>query len=138
MSNIHKFEPKQKTGLNIKKMVAVEHMSEISFNTTLVSYDKNGIETSDHNAGFACMAISDNITRYMVKFGNSGQDKGHLLNPYSVYYKAGDETRLDKRRGVRYFEYKNVSENVFVLYLRFLRTQTQSYRLAAEKEILNG
>lgn len=76
--------------------------------------------------------------RFFVKFCLDGPDKGHLLNPYSVYFRDGDDVAIATRRGKLRYEFRQVSKTAFQNYIHFLKTRTYSYCQQAEREVLNG
>lgn len=104
-----------------------------------VCFDLSGQWTNDEKK-CAAKRVADKSrqARFFIKWCLDGPDKGHPLNPYSIYFKEGDENRMDPRRGRQRYEFKVVTENVFNLYISFLKTKMASYCQAAEREILNG
>jgi hypothetical protein len=76
--------------------------------------------------------------RYFIKWCTDGPDKGHPLNPYSVYFREGDDVRLEAKRGKLRYEFKLVSQSAFSSYLRFLKTKKYTHCQETEREVLNG
>lgn len=104
-----------------------------------VCYDTQGLVAAD-DINCAAKFVKDRFgrVRHFVKWCLEGPDKGHLLNPYSIYYRDGDDRREAARRGQRRYEFKPVTESAFNHYLRFLKTRTYVFCQAAEREILDG
>jgi hypothetical protein len=101
-------------------------------------YDVQGRWTDNPNKCAAKRVSGKRGVRYFVKWCMEGPDKGHLLNPNSVYYRDGDDVKLEARRGQRRYEFKSVSETAFLSYLSFLETKIYRFCQNAEREILNG
>jgi hypothetical protein len=64
---------------------------------------------------------SPKSTRYFCKFHTTGVEAGHLVNPWSMYSDSNtivaiNKDVINKRTGRAYFEYQEVSEELFNLY----------------------
>lgn len=72
-------------------------------------------------------------TIFFVKTGSSGQvyDPWSQLGEYS-------QRRYAQMSGKNTWSYRRVTQLCFDLYLRYLQTQNLSYKLQAERELING
>lgn len=96
-------------------------------------------EPTDNEQSAACKRVTlENKVSYFIKFAVEGPDRGHMLNPYSIYYREGDDTRIEARRGSMRYEFKKVDEKAFNLYVRFLTSKIGAFRHDAERMVLNG
>jgi hypothetical protein len=94
---------------------------------------------TDNEGVAACKRVTNgSVVTHFVKFAVDGPDRGHMLNPYSIYFREGDDTRIEARRGSMRYEFKRVTEQAFNLYVKFLSTKIGAYRLDAERMVLNG
>jgi hypothetical protein len=100
--------------------------------------DIRGNVTDSPTKAAAKQVTKDDRKTYFVKFAVDGPDRGHMLNPYSIYYKEGDDQATASRRGSMQYEFKAVTEQVFTLYCQFLTKRIGSYRLEAERLVING
>lgn len=100
-------------------------------------FDIWGQLTKDERGCAAKKVTKSKNVRYFAKWGTSGSNKGHLLNPNSLYFTEGDEKRVESRRGGMLYEFKLISETAFHNYVKFLQTKTFVFYQAAEREILN-
>lgn len=105
---------------------------------TALCFDISGGLVADETRCAAKRVEGVRGPRYFVKFCTEGPDKGHVLNPYSVYFREGDDVRMEQRRGKLRYEFKLVSETAFHNYIRFLQTKLYAFCQNAEREILNG
>lgn len=101
-------------------------------------FDSKGEHTEDERSAACKRVTKGSAVTYFVKFATEGPDRGHMLNPYSIYYVPGDNTRIEARRGSMRYEFKKVTEPAFKLYVKFLATKIGAYRLDAERMVLNG
>jgi hypothetical protein len=104
----------------------------------VIAFNIKGEITSDAEKAACKWVVKSTSTNWFAKFATEGPDRGHLLNPFSIYYREGDDTRIEARRGSMRYEYKNVSEQAFNLYLKFLQTKIGAYRIDAERLVVNG
>ena len=81
---------------------------------------------------------SKNIIKRYIKKCTVGMEASHFLNPYSMWYKESESASFDKRSGRNVYEYCEVDENCFQLYLKFLNTKNVVYLRHAEREHSNG
>lgn len=103
-----------------------------------LGFNLSGEWTSNTNRMVCKRVSADEREAFFVKFAVEGPDRGHMLNPYSIYFREGDDVRIEARRGSMRYEFKRVTKEAFELYLKFLKTKTTSYRTAAERLALNG
>lgn len=101
-------------------------------------FDIAGNWTADQKRCAAKSVKGIRGTRFFVKFCTDGPDKGHLLNPYSIYFREGDDIALVPRRGQAKYEFRTCSQAAFENYLQFLKTKTFVFCQRAEREILNA
>lgn len=101
-------------------------------------YDIQGRWTDDEEKCAAKRVQGRHGVTLFAKWCMEGPDKGHLLNPNSIYFREGDDVRLESRRGQRRYEFRKVSQTAFDNYISFLQTKTFRFCQAAEREILNG
>lgn len=104
---------------------------------TKLMYDKEGRQTESEDAA---LAKQDN-NKFYVKFTNVGPDRGHIANPYSMWYNEPLHTgkaRHVPKLGVDALSFRPVSAGVYNAYVKFLVTKNQAYYRFAEREIING
>ena len=78
--------------------------------------------------------------RYFVKFNTYGAEAGHIVNPWSAldYSDIQNFTNaVNPRTGKRQHEYREVSREIYELYVKYLSSQShihyhQAERLAVE------
>ncbi len=100
--------------------------------------DKGEI-TEDTNGSYAMRReYPSGHKEYFVKYATTGGSVNRMLNPWGLYFTAGDETKVEKMMGRKRYEFRRVKESVFDAYLKFLSTQNQRYLLNAEREAANG
>jgi hypothetical protein len=88
----------------------------------------------------AKMVVSDN-TRYFCKFNTHGVEAGHLVNPWSMYAEENPNftNAINARTGKALHEYKEVSETIFNLYVKYLSSRSDvHYRQAERMALENG
>jgi hypothetical protein len=79
-------------------------------------------------------------TQYFCKFNTVGPEAGHLVNPWSMYM---DEAVVFKnttnaRTGKFIQEYREVTEEVFNLYVRYLSSRSDVHYRQAERMALEN
>jgi hypothetical protein len=77
-------------------------------------------------------------TKYYCKFNTTGVEAGHLVNPWSIFSDdniliAISKDVVNKRTGKPYFEYQEVGQELFSLYVRFLETHSDVHYRQAER-----
>lgn len=102
-----------------------------------VCFDLNGEWTEDRNKAACKIIYTDGIAVHYVKFATEGPDRGHMLNPYSIYYREGDDTRIEARRGTMRYEFRKVNKEAFDLYVISLKKKIPGYRIEAERKATN-
>ncbi len=102
------------------------------------AFDTAGKPTTNNRVASCKTVKKGAVTNYFVKYATDGPDKGHMLNPYSIYYREGDDTRIEARRGSMLYEFRKVPEVCFALYLKFLTSKISAYRIDAERAVSNG
>lgn len=103
-----------------------------------VYFDIKGEITQNQIGCAAKKIIGKKSTTHFIKWCMAGPDKGHPLNPYSIYFRNGDDVRVEPRRGQLRYEFIKVSESAFVNYLTFLKSRIYIFCLNSEREVLNG
>jgi hypothetical protein len=101
-------------------------------------FDTKGEWTKELEKCAAKRVQSSHGIHYFAKWCLEGPDKGHLLNPFSIYFREGDDVKMEQRRGRLRYEFRQVTEAVFNNYINFLKTKLYKYCQAAEGEILDG
>jgi hypothetical protein len=76
--------------------------------------------------------------KYFIKFATAGPGIGQILNPWASYYREGDDTKYEKQMGRRRYEFREVSEEIFSEYLKFLKTRNDRYMIALIREFRDG
>lgn len=86
---------------------------------------------------FAKMVVGDNI-RYFCKFNTYGIEAGHLVNPWSMYAEDTPNftNAINQRTGKALHEYREVSETIFSLYIRYLSSRSDVHYRQAERMAL--
>lgn len=137
-NSVFRFERSKKIGFKSGPVQYVSRELPPEEKGEAICFDIAGQWTDDEDKCAAKRVTSKRGPRYFIKWCLDGPDKGHPLNPYSVYFKEGDEKRMDPRRGGKRYEFKVVTENIFNMYLGFLKTKMAFYCQAVEREVLNG
>ena len=101
-------------------------------------YDKSGRVTPDENRCAAKKITGRDGDKYYAKWCLEGPDRGHLLNPCSIYYNDGDDMKMESHRGTRRYEFRKLSKKGFDSYITFLTTKIFSHCQAAERDVLHG
>ncbi len=69
--------------------------------------------------------------RWLIKVARSGMDAGHLFNPQSPTASVEQLTRVESTLGRGRYEFREVPEESFEAYVRFLKTMNNcDYRYA--------
>lgn len=69
-------------------------------------------------------------TKYFVK----ANKYGHVYNPLGMY-ETDRKTKVNPRYGMKSFDYRQVSKEVFTMYLNFLNTKNNAWLLNAERSM---
>jgi len=112
-----------------------ETKSESGFYTIFgnhVYLDDNGNpRVNDDNPNtFAKCVSSENGSRYFIKVGLYGK----IFNPIGLY-SEGRQNKFLSKVGKKEYDYKEVNQKVFDLYVNFLRTKNQAWLNNAEREL---
>lgn len=111
-------------------------MSDPNTGVSTVAYGTSGAEVESTSAGALAKATTDNETgnaRYWLKYATGGPDAGHLYNPQSPTFNAGQARRFRPESGRAQYEFRRVTKESFDLYLRFLRTGNLANLRQAER-----
>lgn len=135
---IHRFERPSKPGFKVGPPRYVSKDLPFKEQGESLCFDVRGVWTADQERCAAKRVKTNRGIHYFVKWCLEGPDKGHLLNPYSIYFREGDDIKMEQRRGRLRYEFKQVSETAFNNYIKFLQTKLYALCQAAEREILNG
>lgn len=100
-----------------------------------VFYDAEGKEHAklSEELVFAQHANNANGDSYYVAMVLTGMDAGHFLNTQSMWYNADAKRVVDPNRGASNIQLKKVTQEVFDLYVKFLKTKNVSYLRNAER-----
>lgn len=71
--------------------------------------------------------------QFYAKYSTSGMDSGQLCNPNSPLYNPINQTKFHSETGKYHYEWKKVKEEIFELYLSFLKTGNVAYIRQAER-----
>lgn len=71
-------------------------------------------------------------TRFWVKASTTGHDCGRLLNPQDPMFEAPSARGLAKILGRSTYEFKSVTEESFLHYVKFLKTKNVTHLRHAE------
>ena len=95
-------------------------------------------ELKEDNANALAKEVTGKSTRYYCKFNTSGVEAGHLFNPWSMYSDPAVKqiNTINKLTGKFAQEYKEISKEVFDMYLRYLDSQSDVYYRQAERMAL--
>lgn len=74
--------------------------------------------------------------RWFIKIVRTGPESGQFINPWSMWFVDEIGGAKLRHRGIDAAEYRQVSEPVFDLYIKFLQTQNTSYYKQAERSAL--
>lgn len=95
--------------------------------------DRKEVE-ADSDSVYAKSTTDRRGARYWIRQATSGPDAGHLLNPWGINFQQGvDDRRINAFMGKRRYEYMQVSQEVFDIYLNFLETKNELYYRQAER-----
>lgn len=85
----------------------------------------------DENKSLAkCVSVGDRPPRFYIKVGTYGK----IYNPIGLYTEGQSEKFLAKI-GRKQFEYKEVNQKVFEMYVSFLTTKNLAWLNNAEREL---
>lgn len=103
------------------------------------AFGPKGQIVEDRDKAFAYYSETAEGTRtYFVKFAIAGPAQGRMLNVNGVGYQKGDENRYEKSLGRMRYEFREVNQKIFDLYVNFLKTLNEKYILQAEREVVNA
>lgn len=88
-------------------------------------------EAADHKNAYAIKVSIGDRTRYYVKRGNDGR----IFNPIGMF-SEGTSTKQIRHAGKGVWNFKEIKEGVFDLYINFLLTKNVSYLRNAERELI--
>jgi hypothetical protein len=119
--------------------IRVSKEKEMLENPVEFHYKDGGVLCDDTNGSYAMRKLFGNgHVEFFVKFATAGPDVGHMLNPWGLYFQPGDEVRYEKTMGRKRYEFKKVTDQVFDLYIQFLKTRNERQLRHAEKESINA
>lgn len=85
----------------------------------------------DENKALAkAISVNDKPTRYYIKVGTYGK----IYNPIGLYSEGHSEKFMAKI-GRKQFEYKEVNQKIFDMYIKFLSTKNMAWLNNAEREL---
>ena len=91
--------------------------------------EKDGISPEDQPTAYAKQVNRAGQKKYFIKMSNNGK----LFNPIGMMDEARG-TQLDRQRGRNTFEFTEVNQQAFQMYVMFLRTKNVAYLTHAERE----
>lgn len=118
-------------------MMIVDHDGEDSDEAVLL-VDTKGLGTSDLNRAVAKRVLDREGIHHYIKFSTMGFDRGHMLNPYGMYFKQHELSAAESKIGKRKYEYRLVPSEAFQEYVEFLKTRNEAYLRNAERRILDA
>ncbi len=137
-----KAEPKRErtTYIDEVKVSRENHSVEKQKKQTVeLHYKDYGKLTEDEAGSFAMRKdYSGGASEFYIKQATAGPGTGRILNPWGVYFQPGDETKFEKDKGRKRYEFKRVGEDIFNLYLKFLTSGNERYLLNAERSLLDA
>jgi hypothetical protein len=92
--------------------------------------DNNPILLNDSTEVLAKKTVSSRKTRYFVKIG----PHGNIFNPIGIF-SEGRSNKFLKQAGKPEWQFKEVNQRVFNLYLSFLRTKNIGHITLAQREM---
>jgi hypothetical protein len=118
--------------------VKVSSESKISLPVE-IHYKERGKITDDINGSFAMRrSHPGGLTEYFIKQATAGAGTGRVLNPWGLYYSAGDEHKFEKEMGRKRYQFKKVNKEIFDMYIKFLETRNERHLLNVERNILDA
>ena len=91
---------------------------------------------TDDEVVFAKKLWNGKYMVYWIKYATTGPDTGHLLNPWGMNFVLGVDTRRGAPHlGKKRYEFKQVSKEVFDMYIAFLETRSERYYRGAERAL---
>ena len=121
--------PKNKT--NDESSIEPEHVFyTIIGKHKAIDSEGNPILTQDCDNVFAKKLNSNNSTKYFIKVGLYGK----VYNPIGMY-SEGRHTKFLTKAGKKEYDFKQVPQKVFDMYLRFLRSKNIAWLNNAEREL---
>lgn len=95
-----------------------------------IDNEGNPVIEASSDKVFAKSIQSDNGTKYYVKIGTYGK----IYNPIGLF-SEGRHTRFIAKIGKKEYDFKEVNQKVFSLYVNFLRTKNLAWLNNAEREL---
>ena len=92
--------------------------------------DKNPRLDKESDKVFAKKIISNNKSKFYIKVGTYGK----IYNPIGLY-SEGTENKFLSKIGKRAWEFKEVNNKIFDMYVSFLRTKNIAWINNAEREM---
>lgn len=94
--------------------------------------DQNRPRTDDEDKALAkSVSIDSRLPKYYIKVGTYGK----IYNPIGLYTEGHSEKFLAKI-GRKQFEYKEVNQKIFDMYINFLTTKNLAWLNNAEREMV--
>ena len=103
-------------------------------------YGLQGEEVLDGPLALAKEIIFKGHSTYFCKINTSGIEGGHLVNPWSMYADESVTVKntVNKLTGKQHQEYKEVSQETFTLYVRYLSSRSDVHYRQAERLAINA
>lgn len=120
---------------NKMKNVGIEN-SDNQFFTMLGNHDyidqNNRPRTNfENNNTFAKIITKNNSTKFFIKTGTYGR----IYNPMGMF-SEGKENKFNAKIGKKEFDFKQVNQKIFDMYINFLSTKNIAWLNNAEREFI--
>lgn len=93
------------------------------------------ISEEDLSDAYAKKEVKGERYTYWIKRATAGPDCPHLVNPWGLHYDQAYEKKYERYIGKRRYEYSQVPEEVFNIYLLFLKTRNERFYRQAERAL---
>jgi hypothetical protein len=101
------------------------------------NYDKFGKLTNNEKLSVACKTVNANGKDEVLYFVK--RDKyNNVFDPLDLYYNEGDEAKVDVRYGGSVFNFIVVNEDVYDLYMKYLRDRRSHVFNEVKRRLING
>jgi hypothetical protein len=97
---------------------------------TIEAYGTGGLKVRPEAQDALCMRSG---LKFYVKQVTTGPDAPHLYNPWSTFAVENAHNKLSVRKGKQFLAWKQVNQDVYLSYLKFLRTQSEVCYRQAER-----
>lgn len=109
----------------------VEYFCMLGYHDFIDSNNRPQIKTDNKNVVAKCITKNSSSKKYYVKVGAYGR----LFNPMGMFSEGNNEKFIAKT-GKKQFEFKEVNQKIFDLYINFLSTKNLAWLNNAEREMI--